>query len=30
MIRPTDESQSFSQAPHGGMVDLCLFHSGIP
>ncbi len=30
IIRSADESQSFSQAPHGGMVDLCLFHSGIP
>ncbi len=30
MIRSTDESQSFSQAPHGCTVDLCLFHSGVP
>ncbi len=28
MIRPTDKFQSFSQAPHGCVVDLCLFHSG--
>jgi hypothetical protein len=30
MIRPTDENQSFSQAAHGYMVDLCLFHLGVP